>query len=101
VATTVYVRRTIFDGAFTLKPGETRRWEVEVGRYSITVKVSSPQDLKRLNMEPDGLNCSRDSRDENTIHCVARERGEITFTNRPGSSPAESASAGVRILQVH
>ncbi len=100
VRATVYVRRTIFNGALTLKSGETRRWELEAGRYSITVKVNSRQDLKLLNMETDGLNCSRDPRDENTIHCVARERGEITFANRPGSNPTGSASAGVRILQV-
>ena len=100
VRATVYVRRTIFNGALTLKPDETRRWELGAGRYSITVKVNSRQDLKLLNIETDGLNCSRDPRDQNTIHCVARERGEITFTNRPGFDPVGRASAGVRILQV-
>jgi hypothetical protein len=100
VRTTVYVRRTIFNGALTLRPDETRRWELDAGRYSITVKVNSRLDLKLLQMETDGLNCSRDSRDENTIHCMARERGEITFLQRPGSDPAGSASADVRILQI-
>jgi hypothetical protein len=41
VRTTVYVRRTIFNGALTLKTGETRRLELEAGRYSITVNVNS------------------------------------------------------------
>jgi hypothetical protein len=100
VRTSVYVRRTIFNGALTLRPDETRRWELDAGRYSITVKVNSRQDLKLLHMETEGLNCSRDSRDENTIHCVARERGEITFLNRPGTEPAGSASADVRVLQI-
>ena len=80
---------------------ETSRSSVPAaGRYSITVRVNSRQDLKLLQMETDGLNCSRDSRDENTIHCVARERGEITFLNHPTSDPAASASADVRILQI-
>jgi hypothetical protein len=100
VRVSVYVRRTIFNGALTLKPDQSRRWELDAGRYAITVTVTSRQDLKLLQMETEGLNCSRDSRDENTIHCVARERGELTFINRRGSDPAGSASADVRILQV-
>lgn len=96
----VYVRRTIVNGTLTLKPDETRRWELEAGRYSITVTVNSRQDLKLLTMETEGLNCSRDPRDENTIHCIARERGEIMFTNRRGTDSAGSASAVVRILQM-
>jgi hypothetical protein len=100
VRTSVYVRRTIFNGVLTLKTGETRQWALDTGRYSITVKVNSRQDLKLLQMETEGLNCSRDARDENMIHCVARERGEITFLNRPGSDPAGNASADVRILQI-
>jgi hypothetical protein len=96
----VLVQRTVFDGTATLKIDETRRWELEAGRYSITVKVNERRDLNVLNMETEGLNCSRDSRDEDTIHCVAPDRAQVMLLNRGGSAAAGSASARVRILQV-
>jgi hypothetical protein len=100
VRTTVYVRRTVFDGTVELAPGDSRRWPLDDGRYSITVKVGSRRDLNVLNMETDGLNCSRDLHDEDTIHCVARQSALVTLLNRGMPTPARTARARVRLLQV-
>jgi hypothetical protein len=98
----VVVRRTVFDGTVTLGAGESRGWEVENGRYAISVKVRNKNDLNRLNMETEGLNCSRDLRDEDTIYCVTQDRAQITLLNRGTTfgRAAASAHAQVKILQV-
>lgn len=100
VRATIRVRRTVHNGSVALKPGEARRWQLDGGRYSIAVKVGSRKDLNALNMETEGLNCSRDFRDEDTIHCVAEDRGEVTLLNRESSPSAGTARAMVRILHV-
>lgn len=100
VRATVHVRRTVFNAVVLLKPSESRRWELDKGRYSVTVKVNSRQDRNALNMETEGLNCSRDPRDEDTIHCVAGEPGQVTLLNRSPFTSAGAARAEVQILQV-
>ena len=95
------VRRTISNDSVTLGTGERRDWTLEAGRYDITVRVKVPRDLSILNMETEGLRCARDSRDEDTIHCVADAPAEVSFRNRSSGSTARTASAFVRIIQVH
>ncbi len=97
---TVQVRLTIADDTVVVKPDESRAWQLAAGRYSMTVKVSSPRDLGILNMETEGLNCSRDSRDEDTIHCVAAEPAEVTLRNTSSARTARTGRAFVRIVQI-
>lgn len=95
----VEVRQTIFDGVLELPRGESRRWPLPAGRYVISVKVNDRDDLNRLNMETEGLNCSRDSRDGDTIHCVAAGPALVTVLHRTMTS-AGSARAFVRLRRV-
>jgi hypothetical protein len=98
----VNVQRTVFDGLLSLEGGASRRWQLVAGRYTITVKVNSRQDLNQLNMETEGLNCSRDARDEDTIHCVSTQSAQVTLLNRGKGIGASSgdAQAHVRIRQI-
>ena len=50
----------MFNGIVEVVAGESRRWELAPGRYTITVKVSLPRDLNSLHMETEGVNCARD-----------------------------------------
>ena len=100
VRTTIFVRRTVANETVTLGSGESRVWQLVPGRYTLTVKVKSPRDLNALNMETEALRCSRDSRDEDTIHCVAGEPAEITFRNTSTGSTARTGASLVKIMQI-
>ena len=95
----VDVRHTVADDTLALKVGELRSWPLTAGRYTITVKVKTPRDLGALDMETDGLNCSRSSRDEDTIHCVAVEGAEVRMRNTSKSPTARTARAFVGIVK--
>lgn len=95
----VDVRHTVADDTLELKVGELRSWPLTAGRYTITVKVKTPRDLGALNMETEGMNCSRSSRDEDTIHCVAVEGAEVRMRNTSKSPLARTARAFVGIVK--
>jgi hypothetical protein len=95
----VAAQRTIFGGLLELRRGAARQWSLTPGRYTITVTVKDRRDLNRLTMETDGLSCSRDSRDENTIHCVATSSAQVSLHHRPTSVTA-AARADVKLRQV-
>ena len=96
----VLVRRIIASDTLTLAASEARTWQLEPGRYSVTVKVKSSRDLNILNMETTALRCSRDSRDGDTIHCVADEQAEVILRNRSSGRAARPGQAFVRIIQM-
>jgi hypothetical protein len=99
VATMFVIRETITSGTLTLNAGESRRWELVPGRYDIAVKVKKVTDLTALRMETEGANCARDSRDEDTIHCVLEESGTVSMTNTSAPPRARAASAVLTILR--
>lgn len=94
------VRHTVINDSVTLVTGGTRRWTMKPGRYTITVRLKSPRDLNILNMETAGLRCSRDSRDGDTIHCIADEPAEITFRNTSSGSAKRTGQAFIQIVQI-
>lgn len=96
----VHVRRTVFDGVVTLGPGESRRWALGQGRFTISVQPNSRGDLSQLSMETEGLNCSRDSRDGDVIHCVGGTGSEALLVRRTGLDAVGVGRARVRILQI-
>jgi hypothetical protein len=95
----VEVQQTLFEGVLELPRGESRRWPLVPGRYAFTVKVIAREDLNRLNMETEGLNCSRDPRDGDMIHCVADGPAEVRVLHRTMTT-AGSARAFVRLRRV-
>jgi hypothetical protein len=95
----VAVQETIARDALELSAGESRTWALSSGRYSITVKVSSPDDLSALRMETEGATCARASRDDDTIHCVVYDRGVVEMQNTKSSSAKRAPRAVVNIVK--
>jgi len=99
VSTMFNIREAIASGMLTLNTGESRHWKLVPGRYDITVKVKKAMDLNALQMETEGANCARGFRDEDTIHCVVEEGGNVSMTNTSSPPRARAASAVVTILR--
>jgi hypothetical protein len=96
----VEVRHILADDTLELKPGELRVWPLTAGRYTVTVRVKASRDLGALNMETEGLSCSRSSSDEDTIHCLAVQGAEVRMRNTSSGSSARTARAFVGIVHV-
>jgi hypothetical protein len=96
----VDVQHVLVDDSLELIPGGRRAWSLMPGRYTITVRVKTARDLGALNMETEGMNCSRSASDEDTIHCVAVEGAEVLISNSSGGSTPRTARAFVGIVHV-
>lgn len=96
----VHVQRTVFDGTVALTAGGSRRWSLGEGRFTISVQPTSRDDLNQLSMETEGLNCARDPRDGDLIHCVGSIGAEAILVRRTGLDAVGMGSARVRILQI-
>jgi hypothetical protein len=96
----VEVRHILADDTLELKPGDLRSWPLTAGRYTVTVRVTASRDLGALTMETEGLNCSRSSSDEDTIHCMAVAGAEVTMRNTSSGSSERTARAVVGIVHV-
>jgi len=99
--TTARVRETLASGTLELKAGESRKWALSAGRYDIVVTVNNPVDLTSLRMETDGAQCSRSSRNEDLIHCLVPERGNVTMSNTSAPPKARLSRAVVHILKTY
>lgn len=96
---TVEVHHLVANGLVELRGGKSSRWELPAGRYQITVKVPSPSELALLAMDTEGAQCSRDRRDEDSIHCVVYDRASVSMRNS-SSDPTEIRRASIQIKRL-
>jgi hypothetical protein len=96
---TIEVHHLVANGMVELRGGKSSRWELPAGRYQITVKVPSPTELALLSMDTEGAQCSRDRRDEDSIHCVVYDRASVSMRNS-SSDPTETRRASIQIKRL-
>lgn len=99
------VTATVFESiaaeTLRLSPGEFRSWPLAAGRYEITVTPGEGDAWRTaLGIETSGAKCVRDSRRDDMIHCLVRERGGLGVRNQSTVPGGGRVVAAIRLIRV-